>query len=204
MAGSKGGKGKGNFRHRRMRRGQERGKPHGERWRAQPRRRWDSDASWGGKCGGQLRQRILLLCHPTCHFISLKSLPTKVINACKIQSFCYFFKKQNKGNTGTKAPCAVRPEDQKGSCCREVLDVIFVRGDPPMTQASQCNWGAITTGLRWITFVGCREVMGTEYPSKRWMVSAAFTALSVLSLFRCYFKNSALRKVHVNYNRCLD
>lgn len=59
--------------------------------------------------------------------------------------------------------------------------------------------------LQLIIFViGCHEKMGPNYPSKCLVFYVAFTALSILIVFHCYFTSTVLKKVDVDYNCCLD
>lgn len=51
-----------------------------------------------------------------------------------------------------------------------------------------------------IVVTGCHEEMGPDYPRKCPTFYVAFTALSILTLFHCYFTNSVLKKVNVDYN----
>lgn len=49
------------------------------------------------------------------------------------RAFVVFFNSKTKetgGGGGTKVLFAVRLEDQKGSCCRDMADVIFISEDP--------------------------------------------------------------------------
>jgi len=101
-----------------------------------------------------------------------------------------------------KALFAVCLEDQKGSCYRDMADVAFVSENPLLRP---WHWPpSAAQGLQLIILaISCHEEMGPDHPSKCLTFDLAFAALSVLTVFRCYFTNSVLKKVNVDCRRTI-
>lgn len=156
----KGRKGKSSFSHRRVRCNQERGKPQQERWGAAAIKVFrPTDALWGGKCMAQVRNHIILM-----SFYYLKSPPasykcmqnTELLFGWLVFGLvlwvcfcCCCFNSKTKERRRRKALFALCLEDQNGSCCRDGWSHFYQweSSSAPITLASQCSWGAISTGV---------------------------------------------------------
>lgn len=97
--------------------------------------------------------------------------------------FCFVFNKGN--NQVSKVLFTLCLGDQKGLCCWDRADVVFIVEDPLL--ASQCSWGTKDWSLQLIFLIGCLEEMGPDSPRKCLLFYVAFTALSILTVFCCYF-----------------
>lgn len=121
---------------------------------------------------------------PLCRFILQKVLQS-VINACKIQSFCYFFLNSKTKETGGQRHCLQYVLKIKKARAAEIrlmsflpVRILLCTRDTglPMQLRGHKDWS-----LQLIIFViGCHEEMGPDYPSKCLMFYVAFTTLSIL------------------------
>lgn len=151
---------------------------------------------------------------PWCHFILWKVLQP-VTNACKIQSFWgfvfgfAFFTVEQREWGGRQRHCLqyVLKIKKARAAEKRLMSFLSVRillcthdTGLPMQRRGNEDWG-----LQLIIFViRCHEEMGPDHPSKCLTFYIAFTALLILMVFSCYFTNSVLEKVNVDYNCCLD
>lgn len=155
---------------------------------------------------GQVRKHILLLLLVS--FYSSESPPASYKCMENTELLLFFLNSKTK-ETGGQRHCLQYVLKIKKARAAEIrlMSFLSVRillstrdtGLPTQLRGNK-DWS-----LQLIIFViGCHKEMGPDYPSKCLMFYVAFTTLCILIVFHCYFINSMLKKVNVDYNCCLD